>query len=247
MRYQRTEKWYEVKKGKFSGSDIWKLLSKPRSKKAQEAGELAGTTKTYIIEKVAQFLGVSKPQIHSKYLDHGTRYEDDAMTWYYQLTGDRIYEAIHFWDGIPVGFIPYEPFPDFAGASPDGYVYHDKIVQIKCPNPDQHLKYMLMGLDEFKKVNDYYAQVQFEMMVSNRSMCDFVTFHPDFDSPDLQGKILEVPADPEFQEEIHRAIEKSAKYFTQYVKAVITEMQKTRKRREELRTPRGSSKTLPNR
>jgi hypothetical protein len=45
-----------------------------------------------------------------------------------------------------VGFV-YHPTIKMAGASPDGLVGEDGLIEIKCPKLDTHLQYMIDGVD----------------------------------------------------------------------------------------------------
>ena len=61
-----------------------------------------------------------------------------------------------------------------AGASPDGLVGDDGLLEFKCPMAGKHLTYLFR--DEVPK--DYVLQVQGQLWVTGRKWCDFVSYCP---------------------------------------------------------------------
>lgn len=72
-----------------------------------------------------------------------------------------------------VGFI-HHPSIEKSGASPDGLVGEDGLVEIKCPNTATHIE-TLLGTEVDKK---YYDQMQWQIQCTGRKWCDFVSFDP---------------------------------------------------------------------
>ena len=70
-----------------------------------------------------------------------------------------------------VGFVPH-PSIEMAGASPDGLVGDDGLLEIKCPNTATHIDTLLTQTVPSK----YNTQMQFQMACTGRSWCDFVSF-----------------------------------------------------------------------
>jgi putative phage-type endonuclease len=66
------------------------------------------------------------------------------------------------------------PEIDNAGASPDGLVGDDGLLEIKCPKTSTHLQYLLAGTVPA----EYQLQMLWQMACTERSWCDFVTFDP---------------------------------------------------------------------
>jgi hypothetical protein len=66
--------------------------------------------------------------------------------------------------------------PDIArfGASPDGLVGEDGLIQIKCPNTTTHLGWMLAGTVPV----EHCPQMLAELACTGRAWCDFVSFDP---------------------------------------------------------------------
>jgi predicted phage-related endonuclease len=61
-----------------------------------------------------------------------------------------------------------------AGASPDGFIDDDGLLEIKCPNTATHIDTLIKR----KLPYQYQAQVQGQMWVTGRKWCDFVSFDP---------------------------------------------------------------------
>ena len=62
-----------------------------------------------------------------------------------------------------------------SGASPDGLVGTEGQIEIKCPNKANHEK------TNNKKVvpKKYITQIQFQLDVTQRGWCDFVSYNPE--------------------------------------------------------------------
>ena len=63
-----------------------------------------------------------------------------------------------------------------AHASPDGLVGSRGLVEIKCPQPAAHLETLLSE----KIDRDYFVQIQWQLTVTGRSWCDYISWCPDF-------------------------------------------------------------------
>jgi hypothetical protein len=61
-----------------------------------------------------------------------------------------------------------------AGASPDGLVGDDGLIEIKCPNTATMIDVLLTG----NVASKYYTQMQFQMACTGRQWCDYVVFDP---------------------------------------------------------------------
>jgi hypothetical protein len=99
-----------------------------------------------------------------------------------------------------VGFMQHPTLE--AGASPDGLVGEDGIIEIKCPMGGTHTE-SLMSQDVPSK---YIPQIQFQLRCSGRKWCDFVSYHPMFPKH-LQLFVKRVEADEVYQAELDKEIE----------------------------------------
>lgn len=81
------------------------------------------------------------------------------------------YEFINDVDTKQVGFVIH-PRLNRSGASPDSLVGDDGLLEIKCPNINTHIDYLLS-----KKIpTDYMTQMQWQMACTGRTWCDWMTF-----------------------------------------------------------------------
>ena len=71
------------------------------------------------------------------------------------------------------GFVSH-PTIEMAGASPDGLIGDDGLIEIKCPNTATMIDVLLTGVVASK----YNTQMQFQMACTGRQWCDYVVFDP---------------------------------------------------------------------
>ena len=157
---QRTPEWFALRLGKVTASRIGDLMAKTRS-------GYSASRANYMAELAIQRLtGTVEQGFTSPAMQWGTEMESKARNAYSFFTGNAVKE---------VAFI-YHPDIDQAGASPDGLVGDDGLVEIKCPNSATHLETLRTG----KINNKYILQMQWQMACSGRKWCDFVSFDPRF-------------------------------------------------------------------
>jgi putative phage-type endonuclease len=68
-------------------------------------------------------------------------------------------------------------YPDEAklfSCSPDGLVGDDGLIEIKCPEIQTHVEYLLAGTFPM----DYFQQVQGQLFVTGRKWVDFISYYP---------------------------------------------------------------------
>ena len=93
-------------------------------------------------------------------MQRGTDIEPMARMAYESVTGEIVEET---------GFWPHDTM--MAGASPDGLVGEDGLVEIKCPNSATHIETLLKGFPE-----EHQAQIQGQLWLTGRQWCDFVSY-----------------------------------------------------------------------
>jgi len=79
-------------------------------------------------------------------------------------------------EGVTVEQIAFVDHPVIAmsGASPDGTIGTDGLVEIKCPNTATHIEYLLSN----SAPNNYVFQMYWQMACTGRQWCDFVSYDP---------------------------------------------------------------------
>lgn len=105
------------------------------------------------------------------------RYVNDAMRWGIETEPDAKakYEEIK---GVLIqdcGFALHDTI-DFFGASPDGLLGDDGLIEIKCPTSTTHLKWLLDGVVP----EQHKPQMLAQLLITGRSWCDFMSYDPRF-------------------------------------------------------------------
>ena len=151
---QRSPEWFAARKGRLTGSI---------------AGAALGLAPYMSEDDAMRALVRSMHDMPSEFegniaTEWGNANESLARVAYEMETGN---------DVKPAGFVPFD---DWSGASPDGYVGNDGLIEIKCP----------FGIrkDEepaFKSIDDqphYHAQIQLQLHFTGRDWCHFWQWTP---------------------------------------------------------------------
>ena len=155
---QRSEEWFAARLGCVTASRTADVMAKTKS---GYAASRANYLAQLITERLTQ---TSVKGFTSAAMQHGTDTEPQARMAYELMTGETVAET---------GFIPHPTIAGF-GASPDGLVGSDGLIEIKCPNSATHIETLLDG----KVPSQYMIQMQVQMMCTGREWCDFVSFDP---------------------------------------------------------------------
>ena len=153
---QRTEEWFAQRLGKVTASKVADLMAKTKS-------GYSASRDNYMAQLVVERITKTKADSFSNAaMDWGTAQEPFARAAYEAFTGFMVEE---------VGFVQH-PTIAWAGASPDGLVGDDGLVEIKCPNTATMIDTLLTG----KVPQKYYIQMQMQMACTQRAWCDYVVF-----------------------------------------------------------------------
>lgn len=155
---QGSPEWYAVRLGKVTASRIADLTAKTKT-------GWGASRANYMAELLVERLtGEVAPS-----------YTNDAMRW--GLEKEPEARAAYEWhrdcEIKPIGFV-HHPHINMSGASPDGQVADDGMVEIKCPNTATHIDTLLSDAVAEK----YIKQMQWQMACAERQWCDFVSFDP---------------------------------------------------------------------
>ena len=173
---QRSEEWYEIRRGKFTASNIHKLMG---------VKGLGKTGLTYIDEVVADMLSDESEdeRFENKAMRWGIDWEPVAAAWYAKAFSKDLEER---------GFVLYSKD---AGASPDRLIVGEKKgIEIKCPfNRANHLKHLRLNSSAELKAecHEYYWQIMFNILCCDYESWDFVSFDPRY-REDLRLFALEI-------------------------------------------------------
>lgn len=172
---QGSDAWINQRIGKFTSSQIHRLLTEPKTLKAKANNELSEGAKTYVLEKIVEIVtGRQFNEFTNEATAWGHEHECKARDLYSEQTGNEI---------IEVGFVAHPEITNYGG-SPDGmFKNFEKGIEIKCPfNPVHHLEYCLIDSDEYFKTNhkDHYWQCMSNMLINGVDEWDFISFCPYF-------------------------------------------------------------------
>ena len=174
---QRTDAWFEARIGKVTASRVADVIAKTKS-------GYAASRDNYMAQLVCERLtGQREEFFTSAAMQHGTDTEP---------LGRLAYEVAQNVLVDEVGFVPH-PTIEMAGASPDGLVGDDGLLEIKCPNTATHIDTLLTQTVPGK----YNTQMQFQMACTGRNWCDFVSFDNRLPE-ELQLFVKRVPRDEVF-------------------------------------------------
>lgn len=180
---QGTPEWLQARLGKVTASKIVNVMAKG----------IGATRKTYMSSLKAERLsGQPTPFFSSSVMDWGTEQEPQAKKYYSFFTENKIKD---------VGFIDH-PEIDWTGASPDGLINKDGLIEVKCPKTNTHIEF----LETEKIKRGYMLQMQWQMACTERDWCDFVSYDPRL-PVDLKMHIIRVERNSELIQEIATEIE----------------------------------------
>jgi putative phage-type endonuclease len=155
---QGTDEWFNARIGKVTASRVADLMAKTKT-------GYSASRDNYMAQLVCENLTKTKAEgFTNAAMEWGTEQEPFARAAYEAKTGVMVEE---------VGFVPH-PLIEWAGASPDGLVGPDGLVEIKCPNTATMIDTLLTG----KVPSKYNIQMQFQMACTGRHWCDYVVFDP---------------------------------------------------------------------
>jgi putative phage-type endonuclease len=171
---QGSDAWFAQRLGKVTASRISDIIAKIKTGVSASRGN-------YLAQLVAERLtGQTADSFKSGAMQHGTETEPQARMAYEAETGLMVSE---------VAMIEH-PTIAMSGASPDGLVGEDGLVEIKCPNTSTHIATLLAD----KAPSGYIPQMQWQMACTGRQWVDFVSFDPRMPE-DMQLFIKRVPRD----------------------------------------------------
>lgn len=157
---QGSEMWFQQRLGKATASKIADIIAKTRN-------GWGASRSNYLAQLVVERL---TGQVQESYTNAamlwGTETEPQART---------AYEFYTDCDVEQVAFIDHPTIP-MSGASPDGLIGDDGLVEIKAPNSATHIDTLLNGTVPDK----YVVQMLWQMACTGRQWCDFVSFDPRF-------------------------------------------------------------------
>lgn len=150
---QGTDEWFAARLGKVTASRAADVMTKKGS------AARANLSAQLVLERLTNTKGES---FSSAAMQWGVDQEPFARAAYEAHSGVWV---------DTVGFVQH-PTIERAGASPDGLVGQDGLVEIKCPNTATMIDTLLTG----KVPSNYTTQIQMQMACTGRAWCDYAVF-----------------------------------------------------------------------
>ena len=185
MIVQGTPEWFEQRLGKVTASRVADVIAKTKT-------GYSASRDNYAAQLICERLtNLPTESYTNAAMQWGTETEPKAR---------QAYESHTFTSVVEVAMIPH-PTIKMAGASPDGTIGDDGLIEIKCPNTSTHIDTLLSQ----KVPSKYVTQMQWQMACTGRKWCDFVSFDPRM--PDnLQLFIKRVDRDDELIKELETEV-----------------------------------------
>ena len=169
---QGSSEWMQSRCGLPTASYFDKLLTTkgaPSKSSQKYMYQLAGERITQVKESGYQNAAMTR----------GIEMEAEAIS-FYEMTNDVTVERVG---------LCYRDEQKRVGASPDGLVGDEGMVEIKCPEIHTHVSYMLKGGLDMA----YFQQCQGQLLVTGRKWVDLVSYYPG-----LQPVVIHMERDEKF-------------------------------------------------
>ena len=194
---QGSEDWIAARVGLVTASRCYEMAN------TTQKGEWTAKREAYRDELICERLtGQPFPRHITPEMEWGTLQEPFARAAYeirYGILVDTVGFVIH-------------PENDRFGASPDGYVGEDGLIQIKCPGTRKHLERFLLA----PIPPDYATQMLAELACTGRKWCDLVSY-----DPRLPGHLQLYVTRYQPEEKFIRALEAQVVHFNAEIEGVL--------------------------
>lgn len=154
------------------GGDAWKRIRLGKLTASRIADATARTKTGYGASRANLVAALVCERLTGEAQD---TYTNAAMAWGHEQEPDaRLrYEIETNADVEQIGFVDH-PTIAMCGASPDGFVGSDGLLEIKCPGSAKHIETLLTEKIDGK----YLKQMAWQLACTGRSYVDFVSFDP---------------------------------------------------------------------
>lgn len=160
---QGTPEWLQVRLGKFTASDAQAIATNGKG------------LETLVFKKAAELLtGQIKEGYTNSDMDRGHDLETMARNSYELETGKIVRQ---------VGFIELD---ERVGCSPDGVVGEDGLIEVKCKDDSNFVKFIFDS--NIDAAHEW--QMQYQLWVTGRKWVDYVLFNPNFTKSTLITRVM---------------------------------------------------------
>lgn len=159
---QGTDEWFSMRLGIPTASEFGKIITPATQKFSKQSSDYADLKIAEIM--TGQSEGIVQP---TPYMERGKIMEQEASDSYSFINSVTVNRGGFFTDDT-----------GSFGASPDFLVGEEGTGEIKCLMGKNHVKYLLS-----KEIpNEFKAQIQGQLYISEREWCDWFIYHPDMAS-----------------------------------------------------------------
>lgn len=195
--------WHALRWGIPTASNFDRILT-ASGKPSKQADEY----RRYLLAE--RYFGHPLEQVRTSWMQRGNDLEGEACA-FYEFTRE-----------VAVGHCGIITDDEGRyGASPDGLVGDDGLVEFKCPSPEQHIRYMLWS----DIAKEYRVQLQGQLWVAQRQWTDICSYHPA-----MESVIVRVERDEEF-------IGLLAAEMAKFVERLEEETEQLRAQGRDMKTP----------
>lgn len=185
--HQNNEVWRSQRVGKVTASNIWKICSRTR------AGERTAQYDKYMVQLLAEELTGNEIDCYkSAAMEWGSNTESGAIKAFEETHGSKV---------TLCGFVDH-PRIRGAGASPDGIVDLEGLIEVKCPNTTTHIEFLSSGVVP----DQYIFQMQFQLACSGFDWCYFVSYDPRIKDTELRIRSTKILRHEELIEQIEKDV-----------------------------------------
>jgi putative phage-type endonuclease len=181
---QGTDAWKQLRRGKVTASRVADIIAKTKT------GYSTSRDKYMTQLLLERLTGTIAESYTNAAMEHGIEQEPFARAKYEGYASTLVEQ---------VAFIDHPTIP-MSGASPDGLVMDDGLVELKAPMSHTHLESILGGIDD-----QYMPQVQWQMAVTGRSYTDLCSYDPRFPEH-LQLVVKRIPRDDDYIAKLEKEV-----------------------------------------
>lgn len=203
---QHSLDWYRVRLGKFTGSQVGRLMKSGRGKDEYFGKDAISYINEVVAERLLNPSVVMLDELFDEYLMQvtvtnkamawGTDQEMNARDLYCKMTNRKVTSC---------GAVELSAW--FA-SSPDGLVMEENgCIEIKCPQPKTHTEYLINvhTPDDLKAIKpEYYWQCVAHMAVTGADWCDWMSYCP-FSQKPLH--IVRINRDQDAESQLHERVD----------------------------------------
>ena len=202
---QRTEEWYNQRLGRFTASRIDELMG---------VKGLGLTGEDYAFQNACEVVF--------------GRNEEDSFTSFDMQRGVQLeplvfakFNEVNQFNFIKAESASFFPFGEHAGASPDGLIGSDAILEIKCPRANKFFKIVEKGVDAIDRL--YVHQMQMQMLCTNSQRCHFFNYII-YNGTEMWHEII-IERDESVINKIKERIEIATKLKLQFIESLKDKLQ----------------------